>query len=280
MFDGFHLDGVLKDPLYILSYHFSIPLAFSALYALAVYWHNQSLNTGRRQYNRPLVSPRYIQAWCVAHNGLLCIYSAWVSCTVSIPMIRNFWNYPLLSALRDDHHHLRDAGGDFWIWTFYLSKYYEVLDSAILWAKGRPVPFLQLFHHTGVIWNLWLMGVAHTQGAWIYPAFNGFVHIFVYFYYAATSLGIQISFKKYITLLEILHFLLGGVMLNIAYLMNREHLIYHPIDEINILAWLLDLDSIQSYMIAQYFTFIYVLALITLFFLFYHEKYRRGSLEA
>lgn len=37
----------------------------------------------------------------------------------------------------------------FFCYTFYLSKFYEVLDTVIILAKGKKVGMLQSYHHTG-----------------------------------------------------------------------------------------------------------------------------------
>ena len=47
-------------------------------------------------------------------------------------------------------------GLDSLVWSFYLSKYYEYMDTAILYAKGKEPCFLQKCHHMGAtfIWHL------------------------------------------------------------------------------------------------------------------------------
>ena len=40
--------------------------------------------------------------------------------------------------------------------SFYYSKYIEYLDTAWLVLKGKPVSFLQTFHHFGAPWDVYL----------------------------------------------------------------------------------------------------------------------------
>lgn len=41
-------------------------------------------------------------------------------------------------------------------WSFYYSKYVEYLDTVWLVLKGKPVSFLQTFHHFGAPWDVYL----------------------------------------------------------------------------------------------------------------------------
>jgi hypothetical protein len=50
---------------------------------------------------------------------------------------------------------LWDDGGGYFAWLFYLSKFYEVIDTFILLAKGKRSSMLQTYHHSGVILCGW-----------------------------------------------------------------------------------------------------------------------------
>jgi hypothetical protein len=43
----------------------------------------------------------------------------------------------------------------FFCYIFYLSKFYEVLDTVIILAKGKKVGMLQSYHHTGAIYTMY-----------------------------------------------------------------------------------------------------------------------------
>ena len=42
-----------------------------------------------------------------------------------------------------------EKGFSFWAFHFYISKFYEFLDTWIIILKGKKVSFLQEFHHAG-----------------------------------------------------------------------------------------------------------------------------------
>jgi len=40
-------------------------------------------------------------------------------------------------------------------WWFYLSKFYEVIDTAVIILKGRKSSLLQTYHHAGAMICMW-----------------------------------------------------------------------------------------------------------------------------
>lgn len=91
-----------------------------------------------------------------------------------------------------------------------MSKYYELADTAILLIKGKPSSFLQTFHHSGSIMGMWLMTTTHAPAAWIFVLFNSFIHSIMYFYYTLTCLGYRPAWKRLLTSMQIVQFLIGN----------------------------------------------------------------------
>ena len=50
---------------------------------------------------------------------------------------------------------LWNEGVAYYGWLFYLSKFYEILDTAIVLAKGKTVSPLQAYHHAGALIGVW-----------------------------------------------------------------------------------------------------------------------------
>jgi hypothetical protein len=54
-----------------------------------------------------------------------------------------------------DSNHLWDHGYAYFSWIFYMSKFYEVVDTFIILAKGKRSSMLQTYHHAGVMICMW-----------------------------------------------------------------------------------------------------------------------------
>lgn len=94
----------------------------------------------------------------------------------------------------------------FWSYVFYLSKFYELLDTLIMILKRRPLTFLHVFHHAIVVVMsfFWLQ---YTQSLQIIALLtNTAVHMLMYSYYLLCSLGIKPFWKKLVTNCQIVQF--------------------------------------------------------------------------
>ena len=69
-----------------------------------------------------------------------------------------------------------NEGLAFYGWLFYLSKYYEVLDTFIILAKGRKSSFLQTYHHAGAMMCMWA-GIRYmAPPIWMFVLVNSGLH--------------------------------------------------------------------------------------------------------
>ncbi|KAF2749557.1 hypothetical protein M011DRAFT_457002 [Sporormia fimetaria CBS 119925] len=105
-----------------------------------------------------------------------------------------------------------NEGLAFWGWWFYLSKFYEVLDTVIILAKGKRSSTLQTYHHTGAMLCMWA-GIRYMAGPiWVFVLVNSFIHAMMYTYYTVAALRIRVpqAVKRTLTSLQIAQFLLGG----------------------------------------------------------------------
>jgi len=96
----------------------------------------------------------------------------------------------------------------FWSYVYYLSKYYELLDTVLQLLKGRPPPHfaLHVYHHACVLlmaWS-WLQYVQTLQ--FIGLLFNTSVHVLMYYYYFLRVRGIDVWWKRYVTQFQIVQF--------------------------------------------------------------------------
>lgn len=95
----------------------------------------------------------------------------------------------------------------FWSYIYYLSKYYELLDTVILLWKAKPLSVLHVFHHSVVVVMayLWVDQVQSLQQIALLT--NTFIHVGMYIYYFLTSLGYRPPWKQAVTMGQIIQFI-------------------------------------------------------------------------
>jgi hypothetical protein len=71
---------------------------------------------------------------------------------------------------------LWNEGLAFWGWFFYLSKFYEVLDTAIILAKGKRSTTLQTYHHAGAMMCMWAGMRYMSPPIWMFALVNSGIH--------------------------------------------------------------------------------------------------------
>lgn len=77
---------------------------------------------------------------------------------------------------RDDAGRLWNGGLAFYGWLFYVSKFYEVIDTLIILAKGKLSSTLQTYHHAGAMMAMWA-GIRYmATPIWIFVFFNSAIH--------------------------------------------------------------------------------------------------------
>jgi hypothetical protein len=132
------------------------------------------------------------------HNAALHLFSLWTC--VSLCYYARQHDMKFQSG-----YYLSDSRIERLVFYFYLSKYYEYLDTFILYAQGKAPIFLQKYHHVGAVicWHL----------AWRYKldsiivasAVNAFIHTLMYLYYLLTLYKVDVRFiKPYLTYLQIM----------------------------------------------------------------------------
>ncbi|KAJ2158514.1 hypothetical protein GGF46_003728 [Coemansia sp. RSA 552] len=205
----------LKDvPLgewYPLLMQWQVPVLISATYtALALAFSARVGNTPRqaaKKKKKTGLTPMSLAVF--VHNAALAAYSAWAFWSVFPPFVGKILHRGL-------HEGLCDTDGELWnsvlfvhLYLFYVSKYYELMDTAIILLKGRKASLLQIYHHAGVILIMHLANYTASPSSIFIVWENAGVHTVMYSYYALTTLGINPPGKQYLTSLQIFQFLFG-----------------------------------------------------------------------
>ncbi|OCK92177.1 uncharacterized protein K441DRAFT_697969 [Cenococcum geophilum 1.58] len=106
---------------------------------------------------------------------------------------------------------LWNEGLAFWGWFFYLSKFYEVLDTFIILAKGKRSSTLQTYHHAGAMLCMWAGIRFMSPPIWMFVLVNSGIHTLMYTYYTISALRFRVpqTIKRTLTTMQIAQFVVG-----------------------------------------------------------------------
>ncbi|KAG0694962.1 GNS1/SUR4 membrane protein [Suillus ampliporus] len=90
----------------------------------------------------------------------------------------------------------------------YYFKYYEFLDTLFLVLKKKPLTFLHVFHHASTALLAFVQLNGKLSPSWTIVSINLLVHIAMYYYYYATAGGAKLWWKKYLTAMQIIQFII------------------------------------------------------------------------
>ncbi|KAF9179866.1 hypothetical protein BGZ51_006470 [Haplosporangium sp. Z 767] len=201
------------------------PLAIAATYTVAVGLFNPKVGKVSRVVAKSAnakpaektQSGAAMTAFVFVHNLILCVYSGITFYNMFPAMVRNFRTHTLFDAYCDTDRSLWNGSLGYWGYLFYLSKFYEVIDTIIIILKGRRSSLLQTYHHAGAMITMWSGINYQATPIWIFVVFNSFIHTVMYAYYAFTSIGFHPPGKKYLTSMQITQFLVG-ITIAVSYL--------------------------------------------------------------
>jgi len=151
------------------------------------------------------------------NNWVMCVYSIYSFVGMSLVLAANWADdgFPIFKAVCDPEKRML-RGMDFWLYHFYLSKFWEWIDTWILVLKGKPVwpPsnsqfLLHVVHHCVTASIFWLSWREELSMGYLGPLTNSFVHIPMYGYYCLSEhwQGVR-NFGVYITPTQIIQFLI------------------------------------------------------------------------
>jgi len=152
--------------------------------------------------------PLQLQGIMVVHNYFL----SYLSLVMLIAVLREIfyiWKETGVEGILCDSqkNHIK-TDIYFWYAVFYVSKMYEFIDTAILILRKKPLIFLHVYHHVITLLLVWYCLYDNLSIQWLSTAANALVHVFMYYFYACQSLNISVWWKKYLTTLQILQFII------------------------------------------------------------------------
>ena len=186
-----------------LTYQWPFVLTAACLYTVTVKY----MNTTRPRPAAQFTKTQWFRWFCVAHNSALAIYSAWTFINAVPIMYAQFSrsDIPVIQRICSSDEAIFKSGLDRLTWFFYLSKFYEVIDTAIILAKGKKSPLLQTYHHAGAMICMFAGAKYSATPIFLFVVFNIFIHsiMYVYYVFAALKLPFPRKLKNSITSLQI-----------------------------------------------------------------------------
>mmetsp|Transcript_3587 Transcript_3587/g.9174 ORF Transcript_3587/g.9174 Transcript_3587/m.9174 type:complete len:291 (-) Transcript_3587:55-927(-) len=117
----------------------------------------------------------------------------------------------------------------YWSYIYYLSKYYELFDTVLQLARGKPPPhfLLHVYHHAAVMFMAWAWCEYKQSLHFIGLAWNTAVHVVMYTYFLQRTITRTVpKWKSFVTLFQIIQFAFSMVAtlatIYIAYIQNNE----------------------------------------------------------
>jgi hypothetical protein len=142
----------------------------------------------------------------------------------------------------------------------YLFKFYELGDTVLLALRGKEISFLHVYHHSATVVLCYTQLRAETSLQWLIVSLNLMVHVVMYAYYALQALGYDVWWKKYLTTLQILQFVIG--------IFNGFFILYSKFTQT---------PSCHGSLTATMFGFFIVTSYLILFIQFYQKNYKKKS---
>ncbi|ERS99076.1 hypothetical protein HMPREF1624_04271 [Sporothrix schenckii ATCC 58251] len=141
-------------------------------------------------------------------NGLVYHEASGIWLTQSSPVSPEF----ALTPDRNQPGRMWNEGLAFYGWLFYLSKFYEVLDTFIILAKGKYSSTLQTYHHAGAMMCMWAGMRYMSAPIWMFVFMNSFIHTLMYSYFTFTAFSVRVptKVKRSLTSAQITQFLVGA----------------------------------------------------------------------
>lgn len=202
-------------------------------------------------YKVPKIDKDKIKNFCLFHNLFLITWNSYIFLNICYNVydkkLTFFGNEPndtsniLLNRL---------------MYHFWISKYYDYVDTAIIILKGNyhQMSFLHVFHHSSVstimYYNYKL--IPYGGDIWFLIFYNSFIHVILYYYYLITSLKTNtvVWWSKYLTTFQIIQFVCGNVQQIGSIIVNKNYPQY--IREINTLYSTYMLYLFVSFYIKRY----------------------------
>ncbi|KAF7339472.1 Elongation of fatty acids protein [Mycena sanguinolenta] len=150
--------------------------------------------------------PQRLNTLFQAHNVILSAGSLLLLVLLIEEVVPIIWNTGIFNAMCAEASWTPRM--EFYYMINYYFKYLELLDTVFLAFKKKPLPFLHVFHHSATALLCYSQLIGRTSISWTVISLNLTVHVLMYYYYYATAGGAKIWWKKYLTMMQIIQFVI------------------------------------------------------------------------
>lgn len=154
----------------------------------------------------PYIPSSYLKIPFFIHNVILSAGSGWLLVLMLeeiLPIVMR--NGPFYSICSPGAWTMRME--TFYIINYYI-KYYELLDTIFMVLKEKPLSFLHVYHHSATALLCFTQLQGKTSVSWVVICLNLAVHVLMYAYYALTTMGVRVPWKKMVTVSQIVQFVI------------------------------------------------------------------------
>lgn len=144
----------ISPSIYLAFLDKRVPITIALVYALTVHILNSRVSNTKPAQPYSFAKTKAFHYFVIAHNLFLAVYSGWTFIGMFTTLARTIpaltgnegvvgTVHSLCKIREDNGSGLWQEGLAFYGWLFYLSKFYEVIDTAIILAKGKKSSTLQ-----------------------------------------------------------------------------------------------------------------------------------------
>jgi len=198
----------------------------------------------------------------VVHNFILTLGSLLLFLGAVKESFLVYEKYGSESLFCDRNSRQKEGNLYFWYYIFFLSKFYEFIDTFLLILLKKETTFLHCFHHFITAFLCW-MGLYFEQSVqWVIVIANTSVHTVMYYYYLATTVKKEYRpwWKEYITQAQIVQFIFDLVLCSPWFYFKHSR----------------GLDCSGNTLVLAFANLI-LLSFVFLFMNFFFRAYRRGK---
>lgn len=153
--------------------------------------------------------PYDLKAAVILHNSILSISSAVLFLALLSELLRMAATTSPQTVFCDEKGQWTKGRIYFLYYLNYMFKFVELWDTCLLALRNKPTPFLHVYHHAATLILCWSQMYSQSCMQWVVIGINLFVHIVMYLYYALHAIGIDVWWKRYLTVTQIVQFVVA-----------------------------------------------------------------------